>query len=399
MMEERVKEFLTELLMDVPIARKQSDKRSFLDVLMRAVLFYPAFRESAPVVIIWAEEAAHLSQALGEAEAGLFIEIRRAVIDMRLLNLDEALRRLTELPSRWPDMSDRGKRWRAVTLSRVHTRRQQFDLAAQFLSEASGFRLDEQDWVAVLTTVARGELQLERNEVATARDSFLTALYGLPFELIEERVQVLQSLGFIYISEADAKNALLYLDQARQLLIGASAWSEATQMSLVVGNLKLTFGEVEQARQIFTEALDVCEQYPQPELEPMLRLGLARAEQGEGKYESAIQSVLEAAKLFANRGQALGFIAMILYLSRIHLEAKNYREAYRTLATGIAVAKHLSLPGGEAIFRAQVNSLREDILGPEKFDEMVTDMIREMEEQRSGKESADSNGPARRKWT
>nr|UUL70760.1 hypothetical protein [Vitiosangium cumulatum] len=62
--------------------------------------------------------------------------------------------------------------------------------------------------------------------------------------------------------------------------------------------------------------------------------------------------------------------------SYVH-EAGDNPEAYRTLATGLSIARRLGLASAEALFRIQVNRMRDVVLGPERFDRMVEDLLRQ----------------------
>jgi hypothetical protein len=108
-------------------------------------------------------------------------------------------------------------------------------------------------------------------------------------------------------------------------------------------------------------------------------MGAARARASAGDLAAATAEALQAAMAFAQRGSVLGYMGMIAYLHNLHLEAKEFREAYRILATGLSVAKRLKQPGAEHLFRALVNRQRDQIMGAASFDKMVEKMIRAAE--------------------
>ncbi|MEM9543287.1 MAG: hypothetical protein AAGA60_27830, partial [Cyanobacteria bacterium P01_E01_bin.42] len=369
MIEETVKTFLTDILMNVPLVRGQLSRgelqpREYLDVLKTSVLFFPVFRNWSSPVTQWLPELKQLSEELDDAEAKTFTNIRQGVVLMRLNELDEALKKLDELSS---DISPRFQCWKTLTQSRIYTRKQDFERAWQELTQGESIALESQDWLAVLPLIAKGELQLEKNDISAARETFFKALNQLSFEWIEERVQVLQSLGFIYITLADIEKAFPYLDEARQVLKGASIWTEVIQMNLVVGNFLLSQGETQQAEILFNEGLQLCQSHSQPQFEATLQMGLSRLKVSDRKFDEAIQSSLKSASLLAQQGNTLGYVSMIIYLSKIYIQAQNFPESYRTLVTGVSISKHLKIPLAEKILRIKIETLKNEILGSEKF--------------------------------
>ncbi len=377
MREERIKQHLTELLMDVPLARGQGDDSQRLCALCNAILFYPTFRDWPSPVMEWINEAQQLSEMLDDTETAVLIGIRHAVVLMRTDSLDSALRQLEIAQTIPRDIDARLRCYAAVARSRIYTRRQEFDLAQSALEEAAAIPVEASDWITLLPDIARGELFLEKNEIVPAQRLFLSVLKQLPLEMVEERVQVLQSLSFIYITQIHPKSALRYLDEARQVLRGAGIWSEVIQMNLVVANLCIPLGKTKRAERLFLEALELCQQHQQPTWEAVLQLGLARSRFSRRAFQDAVEASLKAAVLFAKQGNAVGYVSMITYISRIHREDHNHREAYRVLALGVSIAKQLRLPTAESVFRVQINTLRNELLGPEKFDRMVQEMVSE----------------------
>jgi hypothetical protein len=372
-LEEQTRNFLNDALISIPLARGSGTAEEYLDALLHGILCFPVFMGWPSPVDEWLNEAERLSGQLADGERRALVLIRRAGVMMRRLELDEALAELERaraLCSRGSPCQAR----EALTRARVHTRQHQFDRARQSLDEAF-IKSGDEHWALAL--VARGELQLEMN-LDEAAATLKAALGHLPPELVEERIQMLQCLAFTAIAKMDAKSALSYLDRARQMLRGAGAWNEVAQMNLVVGSFELSHGRIPAAETALAEALQICGQYPQPALEAALRLGLARLRAAGSDVESALAEALRAAQLYAQQGNSLGYVGVISYLHTLYLQEHNYVEAYRTLATGLSIAKHLKLPVAENILRAQVNRMRDETLGPAKFDEMARIMIEQM---------------------
>lgn len=379
MLEEQTRNFLNDILITIPLARGSGTADEYLDALMQGILSFPVFADWPSPVGEWLDEAERLSLQMSDNESLAMVMIRRAGVMMRRLELDEALAELDRVKPLCLITTARCRYMQSVTRARVYTRRREFDRAQHYLDEAAAAPDEE---LLYLLLVARGELHLEMNQVASAKSTLEKALDHLPLELIEECVQTLQCLSFVAISEADSKQALSYFNHTRQILRGAGIWSEVVQMDLVIGSLELAHGDIPAAEAIFNEALEICEHYPQPPIEAALRLGLARSRAANSQIESAITEALNAAKLFASQGNTFGFIGVVSYLHALYLQDQNYAEAYRTLATGLSIAKQLKLPMAESFLRAQVNKMRDETLGAAKFDEMVRKMIEELKQQR-----------------
>lgn len=386
MIEEQTRNFLNDILITIPLARASGTADEYLDALMQGILYFPVFPGWPSPIDEWLNEAEHLSLQMSDDESRSLVMIRRAGVMMRRLELDRALMELDRAEPLCLVTPVRCRYMQSITRARVYTRLHEFDRAQHYLSEAA----PDQELLP-FSFVARGELLLEMNQVASAKSTLEQALDHLHFELIEERVQTIQCLSFAAISEADSRQALSYFDQARQILRGAGIWSEVMQMDMVIGSLKLSQGDIGAAEAMFNEALEICERYPQPAIEAALRLGMARLRAATGKVESAITEALNAAKLFASAGNTLGFVGVVSYLHALYLQDRNYVEAYRSLATGLGIAKQLKLPVAESFLRAQVNKMRDETLGPAKFDEMVRKMIDQMKQQRESRPT-DSSG-------
>jgi len=371
--EERTRAFLTELLMNVPIMRVQGTPEEYLAFLERAILFHPVFQDTPTPVDGWLTEAEELSRTLNRLDTLATIRLRRAVVQMRRLDYGAALAELERIRQSLPHLSPAHLTWHTVTRARVLTRQHQFDDARKALSEIT-FPPPE-GWIAPLPLVAQGELELEANEVDAAGKTLQRALSLLPFELVEERIQVLQSIGFVFITKANAPKALDCLDQARQMLRGAAAWIEVVQMNLAVGGFLIAAGDQAGAQTLFGEALELSQQYPQPHLEPLLRVALARSMAADGRVEEAVDAVLKAAKLYAAQGNVVGYVSMIVLIANLYMQQTNYAEAYRILATGVAIAKQRNWAAVQDVLRAHINRLRDGVLGPARFDAMVQEMI------------------------
>jgi tetratricopeptide (TPR) repeat protein len=371
--EERTRTFLTELLMNVPIMRAQGTPEQFLALLHRAILFYPAFLNWASPIDGWLTEAEQISRDLDKLDTLADVMLRRAVVHMRRLEYDAARAELDRLRDAVPQLSPAQAAWQATTRVRILTRQHEFDEARRVLSEVAS--PPPEGWVAPLPLVARGELELEANDVDAAGKTLQLASSVLPFELVEERVQVLQSLAFVFITKVNAPQALQYLDEARQILRGAGVWAEVVQMNLAVGSFHTAAGNPGAAQALFAEAVDLCEQYPQPQLAPLLRVALARSKAASGNIAEAVDAVLQAARLYAEQSNVVGFVSMIVLIANLYLDDKNYVEAYRVLATGVGIARHRNWAVVENVLRRHINRLRDEVMGAARFDAMVREMI------------------------
>lgn len=371
----RLETYLSNLLMDVPLARGQDDARTRLDTLTNAAVCYPVFRDWRSPVMTWIDEALALCETFADTETAALLGIRRAVVLMRTDDLDGALHQLLAVDATATECAPRIRCYANATRSRVRTRRREFDLAEDAQQAAATWTVPPDDWIAILPALARGELLVERNEEEPAQRVLRAVLKQLPDEMLEERVQVLHLLGFIAISQTDSKRALHLLDAARQLVTVAAVWSEVIPIQLVVANLHLAHGHPKRAERLLTEALALCRQHQQPTWEPLVHVGLARARASRYHVSDAVEATLKAATLFAQQGNGLAYVSMISYVSRLHEQAHNFQEAYRVLALGVSIAKRLGLSGAEQLFRVQIATLRDDTLGPQRFDQMVQAML------------------------
>ncbi len=388
MADERARTFLNRLLLDVPLSRGTGEPRGRLAALTEAALYTPAFMDWPSPVPGWLDEAEPLARELGESETAMLLQVRRAGVRMRQGDLNGALAALDQATAAG-ELTPRLRCYAAATRSRIHTRRADFAAAEADLAEASAVPLPGADWIAALPAVAHGELLLQRNKLEPARAAFSAARRQLSEELVEERVQVLQSLGFIRIAQRDVGAAERLLDEARGLLDAAGAWPEVLQMAAVVASLRIARGRHAAAEPLIEEALAIAREQGLALWQPLLELASARARLGRQAFAEARDAALRAATGFAQRGDAVGFFAMVSYLSAIHQQADHPAEAYRVLALGVSIAKRLGIAAAEGALRAQIETLREQ-LGAERFDAMVQELL-ERHTPAAGTEPEDRN--------
>lgn len=375
MLEDETRERLTGLLTDVPIFRAQGSPLDYLGALERALLFYPVFPDWRSPVDGWLDEAERLSRELGREATLGFVNIRRAVVAMRRADLAAALAQLEGMESMLPRLEPTHRAWHAITRARVLTRQRQLDAARAGLTAVDSGGSD--DWLAPVQRLAEGELRIEEGHIDEGREVLLQAWSGLVPELVEERIAALQLLGFAAIAQADAPAALHWLDQARQMLRGAGAWPEVVQMSVATAAFLTAAGDQAAAQSLFEEALELCKAHPAPHLETLARLGLARSRAATGNVGDAVSAALRAATAFAEQGNLLGYVALIVLIANLFIQDHNPAEGYRTLATGLAIARKRGWTPVEGVMRAHIDHLRDQIMGPERFDEMVQAMIAE----------------------
>lgn len=374
--EARARAFLSELLMSVPLARGQGDKAARLAALERAALFTPVFAGWPSPVDAWLDEARTLACEQGESATLTRLALREAVLLMRRRDFDRALAALDRLETGDREPGPGERCWLLATRARIQVRQQAFDAAQATLELLAGPRVD--GWTGWLPQIARAELQVERGELALGAASLRTALLGLPQEMVEERIQVLQSLGYVLIAQVQPRAAREQLELARRLLRAAGIWSEVMQMELAVGSLHAACGDAASAQACFGSAADLCERYPQPELEPLLGLGSARALAALGQGEAAVAVALEVAKRYAQQGSVIGYVSMIVFISALHSDAGRHDEAYRALVTGLVVARQRGWAVVEQVLGARIAHLRDAVLGPERFDAMARELVDRM---------------------
>ncbi|MDX5411197.1 MAG: hypothetical protein LPJ94_13320 [Thauera sp.] len=385
--EARTRTFLTELLAAVPIARGQGTAAERLAALERAALFTPVFADWPTPVDEWLQEGCRLAGELGRTDVVARLELRQAVIHMRRLALDAAQAAVdaVQIPATSPTAAA-DTAWRIATQARILVRRQGFDAARALLATITPPPRDT--WTAWLPIVARAELEVEAGDYGAASATLHTALEGMPGELVEERIQCLQALGFVLVTRGDARAARRPLDHARHLLRAAGAWPEVIQMNLAVGSLSAAVRDHSAAQRMFQEAGELCRRHPRPQLEALLHMGAARSAAALGAFDLAVAAALEAARHYAAHGSVVGYVSMVVFVARLYAEANHPAEAYRTLATGLAVARHRRWQVVEDLLRTRIKHLREDVVGAEAFDAMVTAMLEKHRQTSAGSTAA-----------
>ncbi|MCB1965281.1 hypothetical protein [Accumulibacter sp.] len=374
--ENGVASLLSDRLMDVPISRARGSARLHLDALLRAAFAHPVFPEWPTPVDGWLDEAELLADELGDSEARVHVVLRRALVRMRRLDLDGSLALLEQAVALAGDAAGELAQWCAISRVRVLLRKQRLDDAWQALRAIP--LTGHGDSIVALRQLALGEYHLEANAVDAARGALSQALRQLPEELVEERIQASQSLAFVFISLVDVPRAVRHLEQARAMLRGAGVWREVVQMDVALGSLLVARAEQTQAQKLFAEAAELCREFPQPDLGILIDLGMARSNAAQQQGGEAVSACLRAAKGYAEQGNLLGLVSMVLFVAGIQTAGKAFPEAYRTLATGLAIARHRRWPAAEAVFRAHIDRLRNELLGPARFDEMVAVILQAM---------------------
>jgi hypothetical protein len=233
--------------------------------------------------------------------------------------------------------------------------------------------LDPTDWLAPFPAIAAAELALERGD-AGAEERLKAVEPRIAPQLIEERVQIMQELGYLRIVAVDLLGAYPLLDNARRVARGAGAWSEVAQMNLAVAGFDLVLRRHREADELLAEAAAISEEHPGLAIEPLIHATRARSQASQGEIEAALAAVVQAAAVHARQGDALGYVGMVSYAVSIQLEARRFAEAYQTILVGQGIARHLKLGFAEKIFRGQVDLVRQK-LGPVQFDALVRELL------------------------
>lgn len=370
---EEIREFLSNTLIDIPLARKQPEEQT-LTALFRGCIGYPVFPDQHSAVPAWLQEATPLAQRIDQISYDL-LRVRRAVVAMRLRDLNGARGEAETVIAESSD--SRVLHYAHLTLARVLIRQQQFDDAHQHLKQALAAHIAKDDWLCGHVNVAQGELCLEQDETEPARAAFDNALTLLPGWAIEERVQSLQSLAFIASGKLEPKRALKYFQDAAELLEMAGIWTELVQMQLAIASLLLTRGRGNEAVTLFQQAREVCLTHGIKQWLTPIEVGLARATRSTRSPGEARNQTMDFASQCAKRGDTSGFISMILLIAGIDTDQKDYESAYRVLAVGQSISKYLKLPTAVTIFRAQINRLRDELMGDEEFKKMAEKLVDE----------------------
>ena len=85
---------------------------------------------------------------------------------------------------------------------------------------------------------------------------------------------------------------------------------------------------------------------------------------------------MRAATSFAQRGDAVGFFAMVSYLVTIHVEADRLKDAYGLLVLGVSISKRLEILPAEKALRAQIENLKERF-GAERIEAVARELLAE----------------------
>jgi hypothetical protein len=362
----RVKEQLETILAEVDVARKTAgeDPMGLAEALENALEAYPAFLENASLHDGWAAEVAQiLPDHEHVAQITADLAVRQAMIAVRRGDAGGALTILDA--ANIPNWTVPPRLRAATTRSSALTRLQRLDEAEAPLKEAEALVGQvPYDWPhgRALVRVARAELAVARAD-ASAWELAHQALFATPEDSLEERLQLHQMLALLYVAKGDVNGALGQLHSAREIVEGCGAGVELLQLLLACGGLRLAAGDLRGSNRDFDEALRLAAENPSAELMSLVRIG-ARD----------VAATRHAAEAFARRG-VLGYMGMIAYLHSRYLDAEELREAYRILATGLAVAKRLEHPGAELVFRALVNRQRDEVMGAAAFDRMVETMM------------------------
>jgi tetratricopeptide (TPR) repeat protein len=383
--EAECRQTLEEILFSIPLLRRQGQPGDLLGALLRGIQCFPVFAGWDSPVDGWIAEARELARQIGDEEAAFLVETREALVRMRRLDLESAEAHMRATLERFAGRSPGEQVAGASCLSRIFTRRKQFDSARAAIEGLPALPAD--DWHGLLPVLAQAEWLLETGANQEAVSEFALVGEKLPAELIEERIQVSQCLAFAAIAEADVRMAIRWLDEAREMLRAAGVWPEVIQSNLTIGSLFLGGGlggrGAARAKALFEEALEIGRQHQRTEWEPVLKLGIARAE-GTQDPAQAIRSALEAARAYANRGLGLGFFGVVVLIHQLQLQNRDYAGAYQTLAVGLSLARRWNVPFMTQILRAHVNHLRDEVLGPRRFDELAAKLAEAWKREKGG---------------
>lgn len=373
--EANTREFLQARLVEVALFRSQGSPADRLQSLLHAVLSLPVFPDWPSPIEDWLDELRRLASEVRDDEALALAQLRQAGVHLRRLQWEAARDCLDSLQLPRGPAADRLLNLQAATRSRLFTRLHRFDEARQALRDLP--EIPPNDWASLFPEIAEAEWCLETGANPEAVRRWEKVLTRLPDELIEERIQIHQCLAFAASSAADAPGAQKHFQLARELLRGAGVWPEVIQTDLVLGSFAANAGELDQAEALFEEGLELVERCQRRDWEPALRLGLARA-RGALDPAAAQKDALAAAHTFGERGQALGFLGALILVHQLQVADRDFESAYRTLAVGLSLARRWNTPFITPILRRLVNTLRDQTLGPQAFDAMVTRLVAEM---------------------
>ncbi|MFN7121111.1 MAG: tetratricopeptide repeat protein [Hydrogenophaga sp.] len=360
---------LSDLLLDVPLARGHGDAAVLLHTLERAARLTPVFADAPTPVDGWLKEAEALAREPLQPRVLARLAIRTAEVHMRRSQLAAALQALTSAETHAPLIDEEERTWLRTTRARVWLRQQRLADAAR--------ELEALDAVSWRVRIAAGELALESGDLPRARDTFARLLPALPWQQVEERIPGLQSLGFIAIVRGEPVVAVRHLEAALECLRAVAYWPEVIATSVTLGGLHTALGHHGVAQRLLAQARELSERHPSPPWEAFGQMGVARLNALQGRTDAAVQAALDAASRLARQGSLVGYVGMLVFVARLHTEAGQHDQAYRTLATGVAIAKHRAWPQVERLLREKIDHLRNEVLGPAAFDAMVQRLVDE----------------------
>jgi tetratricopeptide (TPR) repeat protein len=372
------KKFCTDLLMDVALARSTGDSAVRLDALLRAALFYPVRLGWSSPVDGWLDEAAPLAAELGDRDAQASIAIRRAACAMRQLDFDAALRALDDAAqfAHTPSTAT----WTAVTRARTLIRAQTLEEARAVLDGIHA--IDDAHWSAGLVALARAEIELQAGNMEAAEPLYEALIDTLDERLVEEHIDVLQSLAFCRFSARDARGGARRLREARDVLAAVGIAPEVAQMDLALGHVHLALGDHDEAKRLLEEAGTITADLPQTaigakELGALSEMGLALTHAEHHSPAEARAAAARAASLFGRLGNAPGYLAMLLLVAALYENDRDFAGAYKTLAVGQAAARHLGWPQTAAKLQREIGRLR-DMLGTDVFETLASRLLEEL---------------------
>lgn len=365
----RVSGLLSDLLLDVPLARGQGDAAVLLHTLERAVRLTPVFADALTPVDGWLAEAEALARDPLQPRTLARLTIRMAEVHMRRGQLATALQALADAETQAPVMDEEERTWLRATRARVWVRQQRLADAARELET-----LDAASWRVL---VAVGELALESGDLPRARDTFSRTLSALPWQQVEERIAGQQSLAFIALVRGEPVVAVRHLEAALDGLRAVAYWPEVIATSVTLGGLHTALGHHGVAQRLFAQARELSERHPSPPWEAFGQMGVARLNALQGRTDAAVQAALDAARRLARQGSLVGYVGMLVFVARLHTDAGQHDQAYRALATGVAIAKHRAWPQVERLLREKIDHLRNEVMGPADFDAMVQRLLDE----------------------
>jgi hypothetical protein len=268
----------------------------------------------------------------------------------------------------------------AISRVRVLLRQQRLDDACQAL-QAIPLAPPGDATASALRQLALGEYHIEANEVAQPRAALAQALRA-PAAGSRRRAHPGEPVACLSSSSAwsTCRVPCGTCEQARAMLRGAAVWREVIQMDVALASLL--------RRAVSTTARRRCSPRPRSCAGP----SAARTRHPDRSRHGALERRAAAGRRRGRRlpagGESLcrtGEPARTGEHGVVHGRhpdrGQAFPEAYRTLATGLAIARHRRWPAAEAVFRAHIDRLRNEVLvGPQRFDEMVARMVSEMKE-------------------